>query len=310
MLVRRPTDIRSSEITDEKLYLNRRRFIKAASAGALAFSSLTESGYAGDWKPKTKGPYDTDEELTPYDDITTYNNFVEFGPNKDDPSKNAHTLRVKPWSVKVEGEVKSPATYNLEDLIKPFPLEDRIYRHRCVEGWSIVVPWLGFSLGDLIKRLEPTSKAKYVQFTTLYAPDQMPGQRRDLLPWPYVEGLRLDEAMHPLAILSVGLYGKPLPNQEGAPLRLVVPWKYGFKSIKSIVKIRFQEPQPRNSWAAQVPREYGFYANVNPNVDHPRWSQAKERRLGEFFRRKTLMFNGYADQVGQLYANLDLRKNY
>jgi len=310
MLVRRPTDIRSSEITDEKLYLNRRRFIKAASAGALAFSSLTESGYAGDWKPKTKGPYDTDEELTPYDDITTYNNFVEFGPNKDDPSKNAHTLRVKPWSVKVEGEVKSPATYNLEDLIKPFPLEDRIYRHRCVEGWSIVVPWLGFSLGDLIKRLEPTSKAKYVQFTTLYAPDQMPGQRRDLLPWPYVEGLRLDEAMHPLAILSVGLYGKPLPNQDGAPLRLVVPWKYGFKSIKSIVKIRFQEPQPRNSWAAQVPREYGFYANVNPNVDHPRWSQAKERRLGEFFRRKTLMFNGYADQVGQLYANLDLRKNY
>ncbi len=310
MLVRRPTDTRSSEITDEKLYLNRRRFIEAASAGALAFSSLTESGYAEDWKPKSKGPYDTDEELTPYNDITTYNNFVEFGPDKDDPSKNAHTLRVKPWSVKVEGEVKSPATYDLEDLIKPFPLEDRIYRHRCVEAWSIVVPWLGFPLGDLIKRLEPTSKAKFVEFTTLYAPDQMPGQRRDLLPWPYVEGLRLDEAMHPLTILSVGLYGKPLPNQDGAPLRLVVPWKYGFKSIKSIVKIRFQEQQPRNSWAVQVPREYGFYANVNPNVDHPRWSQAKERRLGEFFRRKTLMFNGYADQVGQLYASLDLRKNF
>ncbi len=309
MLIRRTADIRSSEITDEKLYLNRRRFIEAASFGAVAFSALGVAR-AEDWKPKSKGPYDTDEELTPYKDITTYNNFVEFGPDKDDPSKNAHTLRVKPWSVKVEGEVKRPETYNLEDLIKPFQLEDRIYRHRCVEAWSIVVPWLGFPLGDLIKRLEPTSKAKYVQFTTLYAPDQMPGQQRDLLPWPYVEGLRLDEAMHPLAILSVGLYGKPLPNQDGAPLRLVVPWKYGFKSIKSIVKIRFQEQQPRNSWAVAVPREYGFYANVNPEVDHPRWSQARERRLGEFFRRKTLVFNGYADQVGQLYANLDLHKNF
>jgi sulfoxide reductase catalytic subunit YedY len=308
MLIRRATDIRSSEITDEKLYLNRRRFIRAASGGALAFSAFASA--AGEWKPKSKGPYDTDEKLTPYEDITTYNNFVEFGPDKDDPSKNAHTLRVKPWSVKVDGEVSRPATYHLEDLIKPFPQEDRIYRHRCVEGWSIVVPWLGFPLGALIKRLEPTSKAKYVQFTTLYAPDQMPGQRRKLLPWPYVEGLRLDEAMHPLTILSVGLYGKPLPNQDGAPLRLVVPWKYGFKSIKSIVEIRFQEKQPRNTWAVEAPNEYGFYANVNPNVDHPRWSQATERRLGEFFRRKTLMFNGYADLVGHLYANMDLRKNF
>jgi len=310
MLIRRANDIPSSEITDEKLYLNRRRFIQAASSGALAFSALAGAARAEEWKPKSKGPYDTDEELTPYDDVTTYNNFVEFGPGKDDPSKNARTLRVKPWSVKVEGEVKRPATYQLEDLLKPFTLQDRIYRHRCVEAWSIVVPWLGFPLGDLIKRLEPTTKAKYVEFTTLLAPDQMPGQRRNLLPWPYVEGLRMDEAMHPLAILSVGLYGKPLPNQNGAPLRLVVPWKYGFKSTKSIVKIRFQEQQPRNTWAVQAPREYGFYANVNPDVDHPRWSQARERRLGEFFRRKTLMFNGYADQVGQLYRDLDLRKNF
>ncbi|RPJ83567.1 MAG: protein-methionine-sulfoxide reductase catalytic subunit MsrP [Acidobacteria bacterium] len=309
MLIRRATDIRSSEITDEKLYLNRRQFIRAASSGALVFSSLASSTQAEDWKPKSKSRYDTDEELTPYEDVTTYNNFQEFGPDKDDPSKNAHSLRVKPWSVKVEGEVKRPATYNLEDLVKPFQLEDRIYRLRCVEAWSMVIPWLGFPLGELIKRLEPSSKAKYVEFTTLHAPDQMPGQRRSLLPWPYIEGLRLDEAMHPLTILSVGLYGKPLPNQNGAPLRLVVPWKYGFKSIKSIVKMRFQEQRPKNTWAIQAPGEYGFYANVNPDVDHPRWSQGRERRLGEFFRRKTLMFNGYSDQVGQLYSNLDLRKN-
>jgi len=306
MLIRQAPDIRSSEITDEKLYLNRRRFIQAASAGALAFS--VPVGEAEAQKPK--GPFDTDEELTPYDDVTTYNNFVEFGPDKSDPSENARSLRIKPWTVRVEGEVKRPENYNLEDLVKPYKLEDRIYRLRCVEAWSMVIPWLGFPLGELIKRLEPTSKAKYIEFTTLHAPDQMPGQRSSMLPWPYVEGLRLDEAMHPLTILAVGLYGKPLPNQNGAPLRLVVPWKYGFKSVKSIVRMRFVEKQPRNTWAIQAPNEYGFYANVNPEVDHPRWSQSRERRIGDFFRRKTLMFNGYADRVSDLYRNLDLRKNF
>ena len=222
----------------------------------------------------------------------------------------AKDFRTKPWSVVVEGEVNKPAVYQLEDLIKPHVLEERIYRLRCVEGWSMVIPWVGFSLGEVIKRFEPTSKANYVEFTTLLDPVQMPGQRRSVLKWPYVEGLRMDEAMHPLTILAVGLYGEVLPNQNGAPLRLVVPWKYGFKSIKSIVKIRLVEQQPVGSWELAAPQEYGFYSNVNPEVSHPRWSQARERRIGEFSKRKTLMFNGYADQVAQLYAGMDLKKHY
>ncbi|MDX1823997.1 MAG: protein-methionine-sulfoxide reductase catalytic subunit MsrP, partial [Thiohalomonadales bacterium] len=225
-------------------------------------------------------------------------------------AKTAHQMKVKPWSIVIEGEVGKPGTYSLEDILKPQPLEERIYRLRCVEGWSMVIPWVGFPLGDVIKRFEPTSRAKYVEFTTLYRPSEMPGQKRAVLDWPYVEGLRMDEAMHPLTIMAVGLYGEVLPNQNGAPLRLVVPWKYGFKSIKSIVKIRLTEQQPVSTWTRAAPNEYGFYANVNPEVDHPRWSQARERRLGEFRKRKTLMFNGYADQVASLYTGMDLRKYY
>jgi len=308
MLIRPANDIHPSETTDEKLYLNRRAFLATLPfAGPAATVALPGQS---DWKPKGKGPYDTDEDLTPYEDVTTYNNFIEFGPDKDDPSKRAKTLKPKPWTVKVDGEVEKPGNYDLDDLLKGLTFEDRIYRLRCVEGWSMVIPWLGFPLADLIKRLEPRPKARFMELTTLYAPDQMPGQRTSQLAWPYVEGLRLDEAMHPLTILAVGLYGKPLPNQNGAPLRLVVPWKYGFKSIKSIVRIRFVEKQPVTAWAKQAPREYGFYANVNPEVDHPRWSQSRERRIGEFFRRRTLPFNGYADKVANLYSGMDLRKNY
>jgi sulfoxide reductase catalytic subunit YedY len=312
MLIKTPNDIPSSEITEEKLYVSRRRFIgSAGKALVVATAALSAPSARGDnWKPKTHSPFDTDERLTPYEDITTYNNFYEFGPDKDDPSRYAGSLKTKPWSVRIEGEVKRPADYHLEDLVKPFTMEDRIYRMRCVEGWSMVIPWLGFPFRALIARVEPNPKAKFVELTTLYAPDQMPGQRRDILKWPYVEGLRMDEAMHPLTILAVGLYGKPLPNQDGAPLRLVVPWKYGFKGIKSIVKIRFVGRQPQTTWPLAAPREYGFYSNVNPNVDHPRWSQATERRIGEFFRRKTLMFNGYGDQVASLYAGMDLRKYF
>jgi sulfoxide reductase catalytic subunit YedY len=248
------------------------------------------------------------EELTPLKDVTTYNNFYEFGTDKADPSKNAHTLRTRPWSVAVEGHVAKPATYNLEDFLKPHALEDRTYRLRCVEAWSMVIPWRGFELRKLVERVQPTSKAKYIEFLTLHDPTQMPGQRRNVIPWPYNEGLRLDEAMHPLALMVTGLYGKDLPNQNGAPLRLVVPWKYGFKSIKSIVKMRFVENQPSTTWMKSAPDEYGFYANVNPEVDHPRWSQAKERRIGEFRRRDTLMFNGYAERVASLYSGMDLRR--
>jgi sulfoxide reductase catalytic subunit YedY len=242
--------------------------------------------------------------------VITYNNYYEFGTDKSDPKANAGAFRTRPWTVAVEGEVKRPATYALDDLLKGVTPVERVYRHRCVEGWSMVVPWLGVPLGDLVRRLEPTSRAKYVEFTTLLDPKQMPGQRMDILPWPYVEGLRMDEALHPLTLLVTGIYGKPVPNQNGAPLRLVVPWKYGFKGGKSIVRIRFVERQPRTTWNEAAPDEYGFYANVNPTVDHPRWSQAKERRLGELFKRPTLMFNGYADQVGSLYTGLDLRRNF
>jgi len=297
--------IASSEITSEDTYMNRRRFMTLVSGLTIAVSS------ASGWAQTKKGPYDTDEKQTPYKDVTTYNNFYEFGIDKDDASRNAKNFRTQPWTVSVEGFVKKPQTYALDDLIKGLTIEDRIYRMRCVEGWSMVIPWQGFQLSELIKRLEPTAQAKYVEFRTLYAPDQLPEQRRSVLEWPYVEGLRLDEAMNPLTILAVGLYGKqPLPNPNGAPIRLVVPWKYGFKGIKSISKIRFVDKQPTTAWMKQAPSEYGFFANVNPAVDHPRWSQASERRLGEFFKRRTLPFNGYADQVAAIYTGMDLRKNF
>src|SRR6516162_1321382 len=293
-------EIESSEITPESTYVNRRRFIEIAAAMSIAAPSTTA------WAQTTKGPYDTDEKQTPYKDVTTYNNFYEFGIDKDAAARNAKNLRTQPWTISIEGFVQKPQAYGLDELIKGMTIEDRVYRMRCVEGWSMVIPWQGFPLSALIKRLEPTSQAKYVEFQTLYAPDQLPEQRRPLLVWPYIEGLRLDEAMNPLAILAVGLYGKqPLPDQSGAPSRLVTPWKYGFKGIKSIAKIRFVDKQPMTAWMKQAPNEYGFYANVNRAVDHPRWSQATERRLGEFLKRKTLRFNGYADQVAALYNGMD-----
>jgi sulfoxide reductase catalytic subunit YedY len=251
-----------------------------------------------------------DDKPTPYDVVTTYNNYYEFGTAKEDPSQNAGPLKTKPWTVVIEGDVKRPGTFDLDQLLKGLPVVDRTYRMRCVEAWSMVIPWSGVPLGELIKKLEPGTRAKYVEFVTLLDPKQMPGQRSAVLDWPYVEGLRMDEAMHPLALLSSGIYGKPLQNQNGAPVRLTVPWKYGFKGGKSIVKIRFVETQPKNTWQIANPHEYGFYANVNPTVDHPRWSQAKERRLGEYFRRPTLMFNGYANEVGGLYSGLDLKANF
>lgn len=319
MLIKKPEDIKPSEITDEKLYRRRREFLKTAAGAALGLagtglSGLLLPGQASaalqELKYRKNPQFNPDEELNSYEDITSYNNFYEFGTGKSDPARNAHSLKPKPWTVKVEGEVEKAADYHLEDLIRDSQLEERIYRLRCVEAWSMVVPWVGIPLASLIKRFEPTSRAKYVEFTTLYDPKQMPGQRRQILPWPYIEGLRMDEAMHPLTLMAVGLYGKELPNQNGAPIRLVVPWKYGFKSIKSIVRIRFTETMPVNTWAAVGPSEYGFFANVNPTVDHPRWSQARERRLGEFFKRDTLMFNGYADQVAGLYSGMDLSKFY
>ncbi|MGH8671910.1 MAG: protein-methionine-sulfoxide reductase catalytic subunit MsrP, partial [Burkholderiales bacterium] len=252
----------------------------------------------------------TTEELTPYEDVTTYNNFYEFGTSKASPAENAASLVTKPWTVAVDGEVKQAKRYDIDDLLKLSPLEERVYRLRCVEGWSMAIPWVGLPLAEVIKRAEPTSNAKYVQFTTLHDPKQMPGQRSMMLDWPYVEGLRLDEALHPLTLLAVGLYGETLPKQNGAPIRLVVPWKYGFKSAKSIVRIRLVEKQPISSWSRANPSEYGFYSNVNPDVDHPRWSQARERRIGEFIKRKTLAFNGYGEQVARMYSGMDLRKYY
>jgi sulfoxide reductase catalytic subunit YedY len=315
MIITPSSDLRSSDITDERLYLRRREFMKAAAVPAVAalagLSPARLFGAGQDQIPNfRKGVITTDEALTPWEDVTTYNNFYEFGTDKSDPARHARNFRPKPWTVKIDGLVNKPGDYNLEDLIKPQALEERVYRLRCVEAWSMVIPWVGFPLGDLIKRVEAQGGARFVEFATLLDPKQMPGQRSAVLDWPYVEGLRIDEAMHPLAILAVGVYGKVLPNQNGAPLRLVVPWKYGFKSIKSIVRIRFVAKQPVSSWQASGPQEYGFYSNVNPDVDHPRWSQARERRIGEFFKRKTLMFNGYADQVAGLYAGMDLRKLY
>ncbi len=312
MLIRRPPDIRESQVTDEQLYLDRRQFIgRTARIGAgLGLAGAVAPLLACGDDMRAGGATVPDEELTPYEDVTGYNNYYEFGTGKDDPARNAHTLRTRPWTVAVEGECNKPGTYDIEDLLKRYPAEERIYRLRCVEAWSMVIPWLGFPLGDFINDLEPTSQAKFVEFTTLYDPEQMPGQRRSVLDWPYIEGLRMDEAMHPLTILSTGLYGRELPNQNGAPIRLVVPWKYGFKSIKSIVKLRFVREQTMTTWAEAIPREYGFYANVNPEVDHPRWNQSRERRIGELRKRPTLMFNGYAEQVAGLYTGMDLRTNF
>lgn len=319
MLIKKPNDIKPSEITPRDLYMKRRQFILAASATALTAgtvlsgldSFLRREVIAGEkLTGLRKSSFNTNEKLNSFRDITTYNNFYELGTDKGDPAENAKYLTTRPWTVAVEGEIKKPKTYDIDAVIKTAPLEERIYRLRCVEAWSMVIPWIGFPLSALVKLAEPTGNAKYVQFVTLQDPKRMPGQRFPVLEWPYVEGLRMDEAMHSLTILSAGLYGETLPAQNGAPIRLVVPWKYGFKSIKSIVKIRFLEKQPPTSWNRMQPQEYGFYSNVNPEVDHPRWSQATERRIGEFFRRKTLMFNGYAEQVADLYRGMDLKKYY
>jgi sulfoxide reductase catalytic subunit YedY len=317
MLVKHSPDLRWSDVTPKPLYLRRREFVRgvafglaAGAAGLVSPGDARAQGKGEKLANVTKSGWGDGETLTPYEAVTTYNNFYEFGVDKDDPSRNAGTLKTRPWTVSIEGLVGKPGKFAVDDLIKPYQLEERIYRLRCVEGWSMVIPWIGFPLSEVLSRVEPTPKAKFVEFTTLLSPNYMPGQLRPVLDWPYREGLRLDEAMNPLTILAVGLYGEVLPNQNGAPIRLVVPWKYGFKSIKSIVRIRLVERQPRTAWETSQPNEYGFYSNVNPEVDHPRWSQARERRIGEFFKRPTLMFNGYADKVAPLYAGMDLRKYY
>jgi methionine sulfoxide reductase catalytic subunit len=319
MLINKPTGIPSSEITPKSVYLNRREFLAGAGvAGAAVVAGASLSGLIS---PSTiaqadakidgikKSSFSTNETVTPYKDVTNYNNYYEFSTDKYEPAGLAKNFKTRPWTVTIDGAVEKKQVLDVDTIIKMAAPEERIYRHRCVEGWSIVVPWVGFSLSELINRAKPTSKAKFVEFTTILDVQQMPGQRGHVLDWPYVEGLRMDEAMHPLALLCFGMYGEALPNQDGAPLRLVVPWKYGFKSGKAIVRIRFTDSQPRTTWAEMAPREYGFYANVNPNVDHPRWSQAKERRLGEFLKRPTLMFNGY-DQVACLYKGMDLKKDF
>jgi sulfoxide reductase catalytic subunit YedY len=308
MLVKRGADIRYSEVTPKTAYLNRRRFLATVPlAGAALFGPRAA---AATKLSAVKGPFSTTEQPTPFQDVSTYNNFYEFGTGKDDPAHNAGRLKTAPWHIAVEGAVAKPTVFDLDAVMKLAPLEERIYRHRCVEAWSIVVPWIGFPLNALIKAVQPTAKAKFVAFQSLYDSKYMLSEREAGIAFPYVEGLRMDEAMHPLALLCFGMYGQVLPNQDGAPVRLVLPWKYGFKSIKSIVKIKFVEKEPPCTWNISNAREYGFYSNVNPTVDHPRWSQATERRLGEFGKRKTLMFNGYGDQVASLYAGMDLRKNY
>ena len=306
--------IKPSEITNYSTYLSRREFLASAAVGTLA--AAVPALYSGpvaaalDFKNIEKSAYTIDGKLTDRKSVTTYNNFYEFGTGKRDPSANSSQFKPLPWSVQVLGECEKAGTYALEDFVGPNALEERIYRLRCVEAWSMVIPWVGVPLGEVLKRFAPTSKAKYVAFRTVYRPQEMPGQKRAVLDWPYAEGLRIDEAMHPLSFLAVGLFGEMLPNQNGAPLRLVVPWKYGFKSIKSIESIEFTAQQPPTAWNKSAGREYGFYSNVNPQVHHPRWSQAKERRIGEFFKRKTLMFNGYADEVAALYQGMDLAKNF
>ncbi len=318
MLIKKPSNVSSSEITPKSLYMNRRAFLAGAATLAgvalaggklLGVVSPTEAASAATKLNYTMGPFGTNEKQTPLQDITHYNNYYEFSTDKYEPADLAKNFSTRPWTVRVEGLVNKPQTFDIDTLMK-LPLQERIYRMRCVEGWSMVIPWIGFPLKSLLDQVQPNSKAKFVEFTSLYDPNRFPGQRRSVLEWPYVEGLRMDEAMHPLTILAVGLYGDVLPNQDGAPLRLVVPWKYGFKGIKAIVKIRLVEQQPVSAWTKAAPSEYGFYSNVNPNVDHPRWSQAKERRIGEFFKRPTLMFNGYGDQVASLYTGMDLKKNF
>lgn len=307
MLIRHGGDITENDVTPHDLYLRRREFLALGAAGVGL--GLTGAAEAVPLKG-APSPYSTTETKTSKEDVTGYNNYYEFGVDKDDPARNAGSLKTSPWTVKVDGECAKPGTFDLADFLRGNTLQERIYRMRCVEGWSMVIPWLGVPLADLLKRYQPTSKAKYVAFETLYRPAEMPGQRRAVLDWPYREGLRLDEAMNPLAFMAVGLYGESLLGQNGAPMRLVVPWKYGFKGIKSIVRISFVEKQPPTAWNLSAPQEYGFYSNVNPEVDHPRWSQATERRIGEFRRRPTLMFNGYGEQVASLYRGMDLRKYY
>ena len=336
MLIKRETrviqngdDIAASAITPRDVFENRRRMLRAAGVAGLAATGgalglgfgrgawanyASPDPHAGKLAAASNAKFVVAEKVTPYHDVTTYNNFYEFGTDKRDPSQNAGTLRPHPWRVSVEGEIRNPKVYDIDEIVKLAPLEERVYRHRCVEGWSMVIPWIGFPLAELVKRAQPTGNAKYVQFITLADPSQMPGIADPILNWPYSEGLRLDEAMNPLTLLTVGVYGQVLPNQNGAPLRIVVPWKYGFKSAKSLVKIRFVEKMPATSWNTYAPNEYGFYSNVNPSVDHPRWSQATERRIGEdgFFtpKRKTLMFNGYGALVASMYQGMDLRKNF
>ena len=317
MLIKWRPDIASSEITAGGLYLSRRAFIAGSAALALGPSraAAAQTPPAEPLAAKPSPTFRVDDPPTKFESATTYNNFYEFGVDKADPSIYAASLRPRPWTVRVEGLCARPKTYDLDELLRLVPLEERVYRLRCVEGWSMVIPWIGFPLASLIKRVEPAGKARFVEFTTLNDPEQFPGQKKNLLgfsslEWPYAEGLRLDEALHPLTLLTFGMYGRVLPNQNGAPVRVVVPWKYGFKSAKSIVRIRFVTERPRTTWERAAPTEYGFYSNVNPTVDHPRWSQATERRIGDFRRRPTLMFNGYADQVASLYAGMDLRKDF
>jgi methionine sulfoxide reductase catalytic subunit len=319
MLIKKLVDIPSSEITPKHLYLNRRRFLAgtvisgAAAVAGMSLRELAEPTSVVQANTKIDGiqksSFSTTEKITPLKDVSNYNNYYEFSTDKYEPAKLAKDFKTRPWTVTIDGEVKKKQVLDVDTMMKMATPEERIYRHRCVEGWSIVVPWVGFSLSELIKRAEPLPKATFLEFTTVLDPNHMPGQRTGVLEWPYVEGLRMDEAMHPLALLCFGMYGESLPNQDGAPLRIVVPWKYGFKSAKAIVRIHFTDKQPVNTWNKSAPNEYGFYSNVNPNVDHPRWSQAKERRLGEFFKRPTLMFNGY-DQVASLYSGMDLKKNF
>ena len=315
MVIKKAPDVRSSEITSKGLYLRRREFLESVGMVTAAIFIGTEevidAAQVGQKFPVTKKMVTTNDKLTSYRDVTTYNNFYEFGTDKEDPARNSTGFKPKPWSVAVEGHCAKPGVYTLEDILKPHSLEERLYRMRCVEGWSMVIPWVGFPLGDLLKRFEPTSNAKFVEFTTVLRPQEMVGQRRNVLRWPYKEGLRMDEALHPLTIMAVGVYGESLPNQHGAPLRLVVPWKYGIKGIKSIVKIRFVDTQPLTTWQMEAPEYYAFYSNVNPRPTYSTYrDQANERRIGEFFMRKTLLFNGYADQVASLYSGMDLRKYY
>ena len=309
MLIKKSGGAGYSEVTPKSLYFDRRSFLKGSAAAVAAFG-LGNYAFANDKIPNLqKSSFSTTEPETPYKDVTNYNNYYEFSTDKYEPAGLAKDFKTRPWSVTIDGHVAKKQVLDVDSIIKLAPPEERIYRHRCVEGWSIVVPWIGFSLSELIKKADPQPKAKFIEFTSADDPKQMPGVRTQVLDWPYLEGLRMDEAMHPLALLCFGMYGETLPNQDGAPLRIVIPWKYGFKSAKALVRIRFVEKQPINTWQRMAPNEYGFYANVNPNVDHPRWSQAKERRLGDFFKRPTLMFNGY-DQVASLYSGMDLKKNF